>query len=119
MTYTAQSAQNAVDLGEGVDFSPLEPLFARSRIVMLGEQDHGDGASFAFKSKLIEYLHLHCGYNVLAFEADFYGLSRAWQEARVPSDIRTRVAPQVYFFWSTEPRDGGAVGACRSTFSYP
>ncbi len=77
MTYTAQSAQNAVDLGEGVDFSPLEPLFARSRIVMLGEQDHGDGASFAFKGKLIEYLHLDCGYNMLAFEANFYGLSRA------------------------------------------
>ncbi len=100
MTYAAQLAQNAVDLGKGVNFSPLEPLFTRSRIVMLGEQDHGDGASFAFKGRLIEYLHLTCGYNVLAFEADFYGLSRAWREAQGRADIRTKVASQVYYQWS-------------------
>lgn len=100
MTYEARLAQTAVDLGSDPDFTPLDPLFSASRIVMLGEQDHGDGASFAFKSRLIEYLHQHCGYNVLAFESDFYGLARAWQEAREPSAIRAHVVKQVYSIWS-------------------
>lgn len=100
MTYTARLAQTAVDLGNDPDFTKLEPLFSKSRIVLLGEQDHGDGATFAFKSKLVEHLHLRHGYNVLAFEADFYALARAWDEARTPSDVRTHVLPHVYSFWS-------------------
>lgn len=110
MTYTARLAQTAVDLRDGPDFTKLEPLFSESRIIMLGEQDHGDGATFAFKSRLVEHLHLRHGYNVLAFEADFYALARAWTEARIPTDVRTRVLPHVYSFWS-QSRETAALWA--------
>lgn len=46
-----------------------------SRIVMLGEQCHLDGATFAAKSRLIKYLHKNKGFNVLAFESDFFTLN--------------------------------------------
>lgn len=100
MTYAARLARTAADLGPEPDFSLLEPLFDAARIVMLGEQDHGDGAALAFKSRLVEHLHLRHGYNVLAFEADFYALARAWREAQTPADVRAKVASHVYHFWS-------------------
>lgn len=68
---------------------------------MLGEQSHGDGAAFALKANLIEHLHLHHGFDVLAFEADFFSVNRAWDAAHTAEDVRRDVAPRAYAFWVT------------------
>ena len=42
------------------DFADLKPLMAaigKSRVVVLGEQSHGDGATFLAKGRLIKFLH--------------------------------------------------------------
>ena len=42
------------------DFGDLEALVDKigtSRVVMLGEESHGDGATFQAKSRLIKFLH--------------------------------------------------------------
>lgn len=71
-------ARHTTDLGNDLnDLSALDELAESARIIMLGEQNHGDGASFIFKTRLIDYLHQRHGYTVLAFEADFYALELA------------------------------------------
>src|SRR6266699_3115844 len=56
------------------DFGDLEPLRATLkgvRVVMLGEQSHGDGTAFVAKTRLIRFLHERMGFDVLAFESGF------------------------------------------------
>lgn len=59
------------------EFVPLANAIGDSRIVMLGEQDHGDAAAFIAKTKIIKFLHERKGFDVLLFESDFYGFNNS------------------------------------------
>jgi len=47
--------------GNFADLEPLREVIGSRRVVMLGESTHGDGATFAAKSRLIKFLHERMG----------------------------------------------------------
>ncbi len=41
-------------------------------IVVLGEQDHGDGSVISIKTEIVKYLHENYDFDILIFESDFF-----------------------------------------------
>jgi erythromycin esterase-like protein len=63
-------------------FKAFSSVIGSARVVMLGEQDHGDASTFEIKARLVRYLHEHRGFDVLIFESDFYGLTAGWEASK-------------------------------------
>jgi erythromycin esterase len=85
------------------DFSDLE-VFGRaigdSRVVLLGESSHGDGATLQMKSRLVRYLHQRRGFDVLAFESGLYDCLRAGEEILRGADSLEWGENSVFDVWT-------------------
>lgn len=85
------------------DFSDLESLKADigdARLVMLGEQTHGDGTTFLAKVRLIKFLHREMGFDVVAFESGLYDCHKVWADIEAGDDAVTAARRGIYTLWS-------------------
>ena len=81
---TAPIPISSIDPAE-TDFDDLAPFgkaVGDSRIVFLGEQTRGDGATFSAKTRLIRYLHEKLGFDVLSFEGGLIDCEKSWAAFR-------------------------------------
>lgn len=83
-----------------VSFPELKSILNDAEIVMLGEQSHFDGTTFANKIKLIEFLHREMGFDILAFESGFYDCQKAWEAIEDGARIDSTLALSIFGLWS-------------------
>lgn len=60
------------------DLQFLKTVIGDRRLVMLGEQTHGDGTTFSAKVRLIKFLHEEMGFDIIAWESSFYECHKSW-----------------------------------------
>jgi erythromycin esterase len=101
-TNTVPVATLAASGDDYADLAPIGQAIGEARVVMLGEQDHGDGPTFQAKTRLVKYLHERKGFTVLAFESDFYGLTTGWERlAKQPDFIRHFLRQNIFPIWTS------------------
>lgn len=103
--YVKQHAQPIASIDpafrDDADLAAIGQAIGEARVVLLGEQDHGNGATFQAKTRLVKYLHEQKGFNVLAFEGDFFALNHGWETLpKTPVAMQQFVRDNVYDYWS-------------------
>ena len=81
------------------DLAAFAAAVKDKRVVMLGEQTHGDGTTFALKARLVRFLHEKMGFNVLAFESDFISFS-AYEQVRDSATSSRFIADNLMEIWT-------------------
>lgn len=84
------------------DFSDLDgfgELVGDARVVQLGEQCHGDGATFLAKTRLIKFLHQRMGFDVLAWESGIFDCHVAWEAFRRGDDPMEAARLGIFDTW--------------------
>ena len=80
------------------DLQPLKEKIGNSRVVLLGEQEHGDGSTYAAKSRLAKFLHYEMDFDVVAFESGFFGVNKAWADYKAGHSSYEEVLDQLYLY---------------------
>jgi erythromycin esterase-like protein len=81
------------------DLTPLKKILKDKRIVLLGEQSHGEGATFLAKVRLIKFLHEQLEFNVLSFESGLYDNYKA-NELLNANSSSSPLKQGIYDIWS-------------------
>lgn len=91
---------NAPDDEDYTGYEALNPLLKDVEVVTLGDISHTDGTTLKTMVKLIEYLHIELGFEILAFESGLYGCHKAWEKILAGDRADAALGRSIFGLWS-------------------
>ncbi len=82
------------------DLQFLKETLKNNRIVLLGEQSHGEGATFEAKVRLIKFLHQELNYEIVSFESGLYDNYKAFENIKDTSYRESPLKESIFRIWS-------------------
>lgn len=94
---------------EIIDFSFLDQIVLNKKIILLGEQQHGDGSSIKLKSDIVKYLHEKHNFKVIVFEANMLDCNFLWDSISQGKGCSELYNKNLYSFWANSRQMGGLI----------
>jgi hypothetical protein len=82
------------------DLQFLKEILSENKIVLLGEQSHGEGATFEAKVRLIKFLHQELNYEIVSFESGLYDNYKAYESINDTSYHESPLKESIFGIWS-------------------
>jgi len=99
--YQSELALKSIEVDTlNFEFSQLDSILKRKKIVFVGEAQHGDGTTFKRKAKLIKYLHDKHNFQVLFYEAGVSNLYLLNEKNSKRNCNKTDFNKALWWFWS-------------------
>lgn len=82
------------------NYSFLGEVLKDKSVVLLGEQTHGDGATFDEKVNIVQHLSNKLGFNTIVFESGLYENYKAWKLYSTKKTYSSIYNGSIYTLWS-------------------
>jgi len=82
------------------DLKKFGDAVGTARIVLLGEQTHGEGNVFSLKVRLVKYLHEHLGFDVLVIESGMFDGAQIWHDVLAGAATTSEARGSIFFMYS-------------------
>ncbi|GAA0814131.1 erythromycin esterase family protein [Colwellia asteriadis] len=94
---------NKVDIKRTDNFDDLAPFgeaISDKRIVFIDELTHGEQEGFALKSRIVQYLHQHQGFEVLLLESGLFDVQQIWQNKKTA--IKKSAPGNIFYMYASD-----------------
>jgi erythromycin esterase len=88
------------NFGKVDDLKKFGDAVGNVRIVLLGEQTHGEGNVFSLKVRLVKYLHEHLGFDVLVIESGMFDGAQIWHDALAGALTGSEAQGSIFFMYA-------------------